>query len=84
MTNPLDPARLVYRITGADRIDFLQGLVSNDLARLKAGAVYTAFLSPQGKYLADFFLVGERLGHIQQDACINCAQMSRLRPQRSP
>lgn len=59
MTNPLDPARLVYRITGADRIDFLQGLVSNDLARLEAGAVYTAFLSPQGKYLADFFLVGD-------------------------
>lgn len=59
MTNALDPARRVYRITGADRIDFLQGLVSNDLARLSAGAVYTAFLSPQGKYLADFFLVAD-------------------------
>ncbi len=59
MTNPLDPARLVFRISGVDRVDFLQGLVSNDLARLNAGAVYTAFLSPQGKYLADFFLVAE-------------------------
>jgi folate-binding Fe-S cluster repair protein YgfZ len=49
MTNPLDPARSLFRITGADRVDFLQGLVSNNLTRLDAGVVYTAFLSPQGK-----------------------------------
>ena len=49
--------RAVLRITGADRIDFLQGIVSNDVA--KAGrnrGVWAAFLTPQGKYLHDFFL----------------------------
>ena len=49
--------RVVLKITGADSHTFLQGLVTNDVNRLKDGLVYTALLSPQGKYLADFFLV---------------------------
>jgi len=49
--------RTVIRVTGRDRVEFLQGLVTNDVARLKDGLVYAALLSPQGKYLADFFLV---------------------------
>jgi folate-binding protein YgfZ len=51
--------RQVWTVTGADRIGFLQGLVSNDLAPLKteAGIVWTAFLTAQGKYLADFFVI---------------------------
>lgn len=49
--------RRILRITGTDRVSFLQGLVTNDLARLSDGAVYAAILSPQGKYLVDFFLV---------------------------
>lgn len=51
--------RKVLRITGADREEFLQGLVTNDLRRLSNGAVYAALLSPQGKYLADFFLIAD-------------------------
>jgi folate-binding protein YgfZ len=47
----------VFEITGGDRVAFLQGLVTNDLGRLKDGLVYAALLSPQGKYLADFFLL---------------------------
>lgn len=49
--------RSILRIAGADREAFLQGLVTNDVRRLKAGIVYAALLGPQGKYLADFFLV---------------------------
>src|SRR5690606_19006397 len=49
--------RKVFEITGKDRESFLQGLVTNDLGQLRAGIVYAAILSPQGKYLADFFLV---------------------------
>ncbi|MCP3972153.1 MAG: folate-binding protein YgfZ [Rhodobacteraceae bacterium] len=49
--------RQVIRIGGADRLDFLQGLITNDVNRLQQGLVYAALLSPQGKYLADFFLV---------------------------
>lgn len=50
-------SRHVFRLTGADVEDFLQGLVSNDLARLDGGLVYAALLTPQGKYIADFFLL---------------------------
>lgn len=49
--------RAIYRITGRDRDDFLQGLVTNDVAKLAEGMVYAAFLTPQGKYVADFFLI---------------------------
>jgi len=49
--------RRILRLSGPDTIDFLQGLVTNDMGKLKQGAVYAALLTPQGKYLADFFLV---------------------------
>lgn len=49
--------RRIYEITGKDREHFLQGLVSNDVRRLSEGLIYAALLTPQGKYLADFFLV---------------------------
>lgn len=51
--------RTVLAITGADRENFLQGLVSNDVTQARAGIVYAALLTPQGKYLADFFVVGQ-------------------------
>lgn len=41
-------------ITGADREDFLKGLVTNDA---QPGVLtYSALLTPQGKFIADFFL----------------------------
>ncbi|KEO50743.1 YgfZ/GcvT domain-containing protein [Thioclava pacifica] len=49
--------RILYEITGSDREHFLQGLISNDTRKLKDGLVYAALLTPQGKYLADFFLL---------------------------
>jgi folate-binding protein YgfZ len=51
--------RTVFQITGQDARHFLQGLVTNDVNRLDRGMVYAAILTPQGKYLADFFLVPE-------------------------
>ena len=50
-------ARQIFEITGADRVSFLQGLVSNDLRKLAQGPIYAALLTPQGKFLADFFLI---------------------------
>ncbi|WP_347139478.1 folate-binding protein [Paracoccus sp. SSK6] len=52
--------RQIIRITGEDRLAFLQGLVSNDVTRAPCWA---ALLTPQGKYLADFLIVpdGEAL-----------------------
>lgn len=50
--------RTILEIGGRDRETFLQGLVSNDVMGLHRGElVYAALLSPQGKYLADFFLI---------------------------
>lgn len=51
--------RRMYQIAGADALPFLQGMVSNDVLGLgKAdGIVWAALLTPQGKYLADFFLI---------------------------
>lgn len=58
------PDRGVIAIDGEDRVAFLQGLVSNDVAAAAPGqAVWAALLTPQGKWLADFFILaaGERL-----------------------
>ena len=49
-------ARSLLKITGTDRVDFLQGLVTNDIA--KDEIVYAALLTPQGKFIADFFVAG--------------------------
>lgn len=49
--------RGVIAVTGPDRVAFLNGLVSNEVANAVPGrAVWAALLTPQGKYLADFFI----------------------------
>ena len=53
------PNRRILRLSGSDTDSFLQGLVTNDIAGLNSGLVYAALLTPQGKYLADFFLKRE-------------------------
>lgn len=51
--------RSVYALTGADVLTFLQGMLTNDVLPLARGPgiVWSALLTPQGKYLADFFVV---------------------------
>ena len=45
------------RVTGADSYKFLQGLITNDLNKFAENKVlYSYLLTPQGKYVADFFL----------------------------
>jgi folate-binding protein YgfZ len=56
--------RAVIAVTGDDRVAFLQGLVSNDVGAVAPDhAVWAALLTPQGKWLADFFMIadGDRL-----------------------
>ena len=50
--------RTVLSLTGADRVGFLQGLITNDVLRAQDAMIYAAILTPQGKYLADFFVIG--------------------------
>ncbi len=54
------PQRGVIVVEGEDRVAFLQGLVSNDVAAAVPGAaVWAAVLTPQGKWLADFFILAD-------------------------
>jgi hypothetical protein len=56
--------RGVLAISGEDRVLFLQGLVSNNVESVTYDrSVYSALLTPQGKFLYDFFIFtdGDRL-----------------------
>lgn len=44
-------------IKGTDALEFLQGLITNDINKCqKENIIYSCMLSPQGKFLADFFV----------------------------
>jgi hypothetical protein len=57
--------RRILTLSGSEPLAFLQGLVTNDVLPLSRGRglVYAALLTPQGKYLCDFFIgnLGGRL-----------------------
>ena len=61
MTEPsiaILPDRGVVSVTGEDAGKLLQGVVTNDMARLDTTpAIHAGLLSPQGKILFDFFIV---------------------------
>ena len=49
--------RSVIALTGQDRVEFLQGLISNDTTKVSAGqAIWAALLTPQGRFLNDMFV----------------------------
>jgi hypothetical protein len=49
--------RALIRIAGEDARQFLQDIISNDIEKLgPATAIHAALLTPQGKYLHDFFV----------------------------
>jgi len=49
--------RSVLEISGSDRFNFLQGIITNDINKIKNGnIIYSAMLNPQGRFLYDFFI----------------------------
>jgi folate-binding protein YgfZ len=57
MQAALLPDRGVIKIAGDDARRFLNGLVTNDMAKVTpASAAYAALLTPQGKIIADFIV----------------------------
>ncbi|MBI29429.1 MAG: hypothetical protein CMI95_06045 [Pelagibacteraceae bacterium] len=47
-----------FEIGGSERNSFLQGLITNDINKCTENkSIYSAFLSPQGKFIADFFII---------------------------
>ena len=49
-------SRRILRLSGSDTREFLQGLVTNDIRKLDQAPIYAAILTPQGKFITDFFL----------------------------
>ena len=49
--------RAFIEVTGLDAVKFLQNLTTNDLDGDNTEFTYSALLSPQGKYLFDFFIL---------------------------
>lgn len=51
------PDRRIVRITGPDAKNFLQGIITNDIHKVSPEhAIYALILTPQGKFLYDFFI----------------------------
>ena len=51
------PNRGLIHIEGEERKSFLQGLVTNDMEKVAPGKItYACLLTPQGKFLHDFFI----------------------------
>ena len=51
--------RSFIRVSGGDCFRFLQNLITNDLNVANGTILYSALLTPQGKYLFDFFIIKE-------------------------
>ena len=61
---PLDD-RGVVSVDGPEAGPFLQGLISNDIERVSdTCGIYAALLTPQGKFLHDFFVLRRGKGYL--------------------
>ena len=57
--------RGVVSVDGPEAGPFLQGLISNDIERVTdARGIYAALLTPQGKFLHDFFVLRRDAGYL--------------------
>ena len=57
--------RGVIRVAGVDARKYLQGLITNDIAKAQDGrAIHAGLLNPQGKVLFDFFVVAANGGYL--------------------
>ncbi len=68
--------RAVISVEGAEAQAFLQGLITNDITRCSGGeALYSALLTPQGKILFDFFVVGQESAFLLDCAASSAEQL---------
>ncbi|MFZ3033058.1 MAG: folate-binding protein, partial [Parvibaculum sp.] len=57
------PERGVLRVGGAEAHEFLQNLITNNVDLVDGGhAIYAGLLTPQGKFLFDFFIQADKAG----------------------
>ena len=70
--------RIIIEIIGADTKKFLQPLITNNIDLVSSKkSIYAALLSPQGKYIFDFFIFENSInGHLSIDCAKNrCAEL---------
>ena len=64
--------RGVILISGDDAKDFLQNIITNDITKVSnKNSIFAALLTPQGKYLNDFFIIENQNGYL-----LDCAENS--------
>ena len=57
--------RGLVSITGEDANNFLQNIITNDIEKVNSSAsIFAALLTPQGKYLFEFFLIKSKNGYL--------------------
>ena len=57
--------RGLISVTGEDAKEFLQNLITNDINKVSnTSSIFSGLLSPQGKYLYDFFVIKKENGYI--------------------
>lgn len=64
--------RAVIQISGIDASVFLQGLITNNITKVGSDKlVYAMMLSPQGRFLTDFFILKKEDGYLLDAAKFN-------------
>ena len=54
-----------FKVGGPSKDSFLQGLITNDINKcIENKTIYSAFLSPQGKFIADFFIINQKESYL--------------------
>ncbi|MDC3127510.1 folate-binding protein [Candidatus Pelagibacter bacterium] len=57
--------RGLISITGVDAKEYLQNIITNDIGKVsRNNSIFAALLSPQGKYLFDFFVIKSNEGYL--------------------
>jgi len=64
--------RGVILVSGEDAKDFLQNIITNDINKVSyKNSVFAALLTPQGKYLNEFFIIQSNKGYL-----LDCSENS--------
>ena len=65
--------RGLISITGDDAKEYLQNIITNDIEKVDhSNSIFSALLSPQGKYLHEFFIIASNNGYF-----LDCSDKSR-------
>ena len=64
--------RGVILVSGEDAKDFLQNIITNDINKVSnKNSIFSALLTPQGKYLNEFFIIQNNKGYL-----LDCSENS--------